>query len=288
MIGDGAHRKLVFRLRPLLVSKSDTGILPADSVLRTLYADAVCYLGAGTALLLQLAHPAIAHGVRDHSDYEHRPLDRLVGTLFAANTVVFGSQADAQRIGAAITSIHGRVQGAGYRALDPQLLCWVNATLLGCAVPLYEDIIGPFSASERDRLAAESRQVGAVFGCPVDAQPGTWSEFTSYWDRAVSELAVSDDARAVAGSLLSGRGLPLARLWKPSLAVARAMTAAALPPRIRQAYGLGWGRRERMLAASTRVTARAVLPRLPTRWRQIGSELLRSAGSAVDGAGGDV
>ena len=276
MTGSGEHRKLVFRVRPLLVAPSDAGLFPKDSPLRTLYADAVCYLGAGTALLLQLAHPAIALGVHEHSDYEHRPLDRLLGTLYAANTVVFGSEAEARRIGAAIAGVHRTVRGSGYSALDPALLCWVNATLLGSALPMYERLIGPFSSAERDRLVADSRLVGEVFGCPADVQPATWDEFTSYWDKAVAELSVSDTARAVAGSLLSGRGLPYRPLWRPALALARAVTAATLPPRIRDEYGLTWGRRERLIARSTTATARFLFPRLPTRWRQIGSELLRS------------
>lgn len=278
MVVSGGRRRLAFRVRPLCVPPSPDGIFGPGSVIRTLYADSVCLLGAGTALLLQLAHPSIAQGVHEHSEYESHPLARLFGTLFAVNTVVFGSRDEAARIGAAITGVHEHVTGDGYRALDPELLCWVNATLLGCAVPLYERIIRPFSGAERDELARDSRLVGAVFGCPIEAQPSDWSGFEEYWEQAVSSLTVSDTARRVAASLLAGRGLPLRPAWAPPLAVSRAVTAATLPPRIRDGYGLPWERRDQLIARSTLALAKAVLPRMPEHWRQLGPELLRSAG----------
>jgi uncharacterized protein (DUF2236 family) len=276
MVFEDGARKMRFRARPLRVPVSDDGLFRDGSVIRRVYADSVCSIGAGTALLLQLAHPSIAQGVHDHSNYEDRPLDRLFGTLYATSAVVFGSRSDAQEIGKAIGRVHTRVNGPGYSALDPGLLCWVNATLLGTAVQLYQGIIRPLSTAELDEFVADSRIVGEVFGCPLDAQPATWSAFEQYWDDTVSSLVVADTARRVAGSLLSGQGLPLRPAWLPTLVLARALTAAMLPPRLRDEYQLPWRRFDRAAATAALGTARAVLPRLPERWRQMGPELFRS------------
>lgn len=276
MVFEDGSRKMRFRTRPLRVPVSDDGLFPDGSVIRRVYADSVCTIGAGTALLLQLAHPAIARGVHDHSNYEDRPLDRLFGTLYATSTVVFGSRADADAISRAIGRVHTNVNGPGYSALDPELLCWVNATLLGTAAQLYQRIIRPLSTSDLDEFVADSRRVGEVFGCPLDAQPSTWSDFERYWDDTVASLAVDDTARRVARSLLSGRGLPLRPAWIPTLALARALTAATLPPRLRAEYGLPWRRIDRALASVGLGAAGAVLPRLPDRWRQLGPELFRA------------
>src|SRR5438270_7741082 len=191
-------RKFVFHLRPLLVPPSNDGLFSGQSVIRRVYSDSAVGYGAGTALLLQLAHPSIAQGVHDHSDYENRPLDRLFGTLYAVNAVVFGSQVEAEQIGTAIARVHTNVNGSGYDALDPALLCWVNATLLGTAARLYERTIRPLSAAERDEFVSDSRRVGLVFGCPVDVQPATWPEFEDYWRRTVDSLHVTDTGRQVA------------------------------------------------------------------------------------------
>jgi uncharacterized protein (DUF2236 family) len=275
VFADGS-RQLRFRPRPLRVPPSADGLFAPDSVIRRVYADMVCGLGAGTALLLQLAHPSIAQGVHDHSDYEHRPLDRLFGTLYATNAVVFSSRAEAERIGHAIAGVHERVVGPGYRAADPALLCWVNATLLGTAALLYQQLIRPLSEEELDAFVADSARVGEVFGCSRNAQPATWAAFEEYWSVTVDALVVGDTARHVAHSLLWGRGLPMRSLWRPPLALARVITAATLPRRIREGYGLGWRRRDQALARVGVRGATATLPRLPQRWRQLGPELLRA------------
>lgn len=269
-------RRLIFHPRPLLVPPSGDGLFAPGSVIRRVYADSACMLGAGTALLLQLAHPAVAQGVHDHSDYESRPLDRLLGTLYAANTVVFGSRRDADQVRVAMERVHSRVSGPGYRALDPDLLLWVNATLLGIAVQFYERLIGPLAAAERDEFVRDARVVGEVFGCPVDAQPADWAEFDAYWNQMTASLVVDDTARRVARSLLSGRGLPLHPLWRPALHLTRTITAATLPARIREGYGLAWRPVDRAVAGLTLSVSAAVLRRLPPRWRQLGPELLRA------------
>lgn len=273
---EDGRRRFRFHARPLRVPVSNDGLFANDSVIRRVYADSVCGLGSGTALLLQLAHPSIAQGVHDHSNYEDRPLDRLFGTLFSVNAVVFGSRADAAQIGEAIGRVHTKVNGPGYDALDPHLLCWVNATLLGTAVNLYQQLIRPLPVSDLDAFVRDSRVVAEVFGCPADAQPATWHEFERYWNDTIDSLAVGDTARRVAHSLLAGRGLPWRPLWIPSLAVARAVTAATLPPRLRDDYELPWRSIDRLIAKMVLSGAHSVMPRLPDRWRQLGPELLRA------------
>lgn len=272
----GGERRFALRFDPLLVRPSEDGLFPPGSVIRTVYGDASSILGAGRALLLQLADPAIAAGVHDHSDYERRPLDRLFGTLLAVTAVVFGSREEADRIGEALHGVHSRVTGPGYRALDPELLGWVNATLLGTAAMLYQRMIRHLGPEELDQLVRDSALVGEVFGCPVTDQPASWAAFRSYWDDRVAALEVTPTARRVSRSLLSGRGLPARPAWVPPLAVARAVTAATLPPALREAYRLPWRARDRALAAAALGGSKVVLPRTPERWRQLGPELFRA------------
>ena len=49
-------------------------------------------LGAGPrALLLQIAHPLVAAGVADHSDFRSDPWRRLDGTLRSYLRIIYGS-----------------------------------------------------------------------------------------------------------------------------------------------------------------------------------------------------
>ena len=44
-------------------------------------AEGILLAGAGRAILLQLANPAIGSGVAEHSTFTQRPVNRLKGTL---------------------------------------------------------------------------------------------------------------------------------------------------------------------------------------------------------------
>src|SRR5206468_2892793 len=83
----------------------------------------------GRALRMQLAHPAVAQGVADHSGFEADPFARLRGTLDAMTTIVYGTKEQAAQVAAQVKAIHRRVRGDGYYANDPALLLWVHATL---------------------------------------------------------------------------------------------------------------------------------------------------------------
>src|SRR4051812_50220951 len=49
-------------------------------------------LGGGRALILQVAHPTVAAGVGQFSDYESAPWKRLVGTLDLYMRVIYGGR----------------------------------------------------------------------------------------------------------------------------------------------------------------------------------------------------
>ncbi|TMB76979.1 MAG: DUF2236 domain-containing protein, partial [Chloroflexi bacterium] len=45
-------------------------------------------LGGTAALLLQVAHPLVAAGVAEHSDFHHQPFGRLLRTLNTTLAIV--------------------------------------------------------------------------------------------------------------------------------------------------------------------------------------------------------
>src|ERR1041385_5155266 len=99
------------------------------SMIRRVHSEAVVLLGGGRALLLQLAHPAVAAAVAEHSSFRERRVGRLLGTLKPARAIVFGDGPTASAAACSINNIHARIQSAGYDARDPDLLFWVLATL---------------------------------------------------------------------------------------------------------------------------------------------------------------
>jgi uncharacterized protein (DUF2236 family) len=227
-----------------------------DAVIRWVAAEPALLAGGGRALLLQLAHPKVARGVADHSDFEHDPLPRLTGTLDFLTFVVWGTPEEAERAAAAVRRIHERVTGPGYFAGDPELQNWVNATLTHTALDLYARLFGPLPASVAERYYEDATQVATILGCPREAQPADLAEFRAYFADTVAGLEVTDTARTLARAVLEGRRLPA--YLKPALPLNRFVTAGLLPPAIRGQYGLPWSpAREDALRVALRGLGRA-------------------------------
>ena len=69
------------------------GLFGPDSEAWRLDREAMLLLGAGPrALLLQIAHPAVAAGVAEHSDFRADPWRRLDGTLRSYLRIIYGPE----------------------------------------------------------------------------------------------------------------------------------------------------------------------------------------------------
>lgn len=227
-----------------------------DAVIRWVAAEPLLIAGGGRALLLQLAHPKVAEGVADHSDFENDPLPRLAGTLDFLTFVVWGTPEEAERAATTVRRIHEHVMGPGYFADDPELQNWVNATLTDTALDLYARLFGRLPDAVAESYYQDATEVAAILGCPREAQPADLAAFRAYFVRTVATLEVTGTARRLAQAVLDARRLPA--YLKPVLPLNRFVTAGLLPGPIRRQYGLAWSpARERSLAALLRTTGAA-------------------------------
>ena len=220
-------------------------MFPSDSVIRRVSAEPALLFGAGRALLLQLAHPAVAQGVHDHSEFKRNPFARLQGTLEAVNAIVFGPEELAAGVGRRVRWIHDFVSGTGYAANDPANLLWVHATLLDTALRCYEDLVEPLTASDAEAYYSEMMRVALVFGLALEDQPSTLAAFRTYFDDTVASIVVSDVGRDLA-SFIVDPTLPLHLHvpMRPLLQTQRVVSVGTLPPSLREQLGFEWGARE--------------------------------------------
>jgi uncharacterized protein (DUF2236 family) len=243
-------------------------------------AERAALLGWSRAILLQLAHPLIAAGVDEHSSFRGGPLaaaTRLHHTVRAMLSLTFGTAMARQETLEGIRTIHRRVNGhlresagrfpAGtpYSAEDPDLLMWVHATLLDSVPFVYEQVVTPLSAAERDAYCDEAASIAIALGVRDVDVPRTWTALRAYFDATLASdaIAVSSQARTLADAVLAP---PLARLVWPAAWANRVVTIALLPPRVRELYGFPHS------AASER-RARAVL-RAVAACRRIAPDVL--------------
>jgi uncharacterized protein (DUF2236 family) len=232
---------------------SHDGYFSPESVIRRVgNSPLVPLLGGGPAVLLQVAHPLVAVGVTEHSDYRNDLWTRLRHTLYALYQIVYGSREEADRAGEAVQAIHRRVRGrttgrlgafpAGtpYSAGDPDLMLWVHATLVYTSLALYGRFVQRLSSDEEEDYYREMALVAEIFGMPREVIPPTLSDFRAYFAERLShpEICVTQPARGVAEVILRASSLPAPlRLIAPAH---RLSTAALLPPRLREEYGLDW------------------------------------------------
>jgi uncharacterized protein (DUF2236 family) len=252
-------------------------------IARKINREAVVLLGWGRAILLQLSHPLVAAGVAEYSHFDEsaggyvRRVRQTVGGMLG---ITFGSPEQAHRIIERINHIHRNVHGtlskpagifpAGtpYSATDPRLLCWVHATLVESMTMTYERLVGPLTAGERDQFCAEAAETGSLLGIPDGFLPKTTTALAGYFDEmyASGAIAVSDDARSLAGALFSP---PLGPAATPLCRVTRLVTVGLLPEHIRSDYGFKWDARRdqafRAILGLIRRT-RGVLPAVLREW----------------------
>jgi uncharacterized protein (DUF2236 family) len=238
-------------------------------------------LAAGpAALLLQVAHPLVAEGVHQHSAFEADPPRRLRNTLRTTLALVFGDGPTAERAVRRLNGVHGSVSGEvqdpearaisgqdRYRALEPELLLWVQATLIRTSVDAYERWVGPISHQERESFWAEARRVGVRLGIPLSASPVDWAAFETYWEEMVGPdgpIRVTPTGRRL-GQAIAGSPLPF--VPGPLLGPLMSPALALMPERIRTEYGFAWGPGRAAFARTLDRAIRMWVRILPRSWR---------------------
>ncbi len=244
-------------------------------VARRRSSDARVALAAGAALVLQVAHPTVAAGVREHSDFEREPWGRLLRTLDYATLLVYGGPEASARTARATRELHRRIRGVTpegrrYSALEPEAYAWVHATLVEMVVAAHAVFGRPLAPGEVERLYAEWRALGGPLGVRERDLPATWAGFRAYVDATVAgTLEDGDVVQAVLRTLARPVAPPVpvvpAAAWRPVLAPASALagltTAALLPPVLRERVGLPWtARHTAALRAVATVTRHATPP----------------------------
>jgi uncharacterized protein (DUF2236 family) len=219
-------------------------------------ANPLLMLGAQRALLMQLAHPAVAQAVLDHSDYERRPIGRLLRTLGLTALMVYGSRADADEAAARINGVHEHVSGtlewpdkrSRYSALDPHALLWVYATLIDSTLVMSR-LTGAADEATLGHFYRQSRVLGRMLRIPDDLLPGDKESFERYVrDRvACPDIAAHPAGPQAAAGVIRPRKL---RLLAPVFRSYAALDTRLLPHRLTGYFGLPDDRASRRLAGA--------------------------------------
>lgn len=167
----------------------EPSLAPCDGIAWQVFANPVSlFVGGVTAVLLELAEPSVRTGVWDHSSFKSDPGLRLRRTGFAAMMTVYGPRSAAEKLIANVVRIHGHVNGTtpggmAYRANDPRLLDWVQATATFGFTEAYHRYARTLSALEKDAAFSEAEEAARLYG--ATGAPRSWAE----WEVTLAQTA---------------------------------------------------------------------------------------------------
>jgi uncharacterized protein (DUF2236 family) len=263
---------------PLRDRQPDPGLFGPGSATWQVMREPLLILGAARALLMQSAHPLIAQGALDHSDFASDPVGRFQRTAGWVTTVVFGTSDEAQAATRSVNQLHRRVSGelpeehavgawapgSAYRAQDQDLLLWVHASLIDSMLVTYRAVIGHLRPDLGDRYVREWDVVAGLMGLPGDS---TWESeiaMRNWINRQIRQgIALPGEGSRRVARVILGPGITGPALAK----VTNLVTAGMLPARLRREFGIGWNPAQSLAFRSLALSLRSVRPILPRALR---------------------
>ncbi len=256
---------------------------PGRSLARRVHGDrAVGLLYGQRALLIGALEPLTYTGTMLSSKAGDHPFTRLARTAKIQERVFLGTRAEADRALAAVHRLHERIQGelpqaagphpagAAYSAFDPELMLWTLAVIADSGRAIYEAMVRPLSAAEREDLWQDYVRFGELFLLPRDRVPASYPEFRAWFDGRLAspDLHATPHAREMAPLVAFRQPVPAAA--RGNIAVQNLVIKGTLPPRVREIFGIAWSSRHEAVfrsITSAHRRARHAFPRPLRRGR---------------------
>ena len=199
------------------ISNKEHGFFGPDSMTWKLYRKPFVLIGSMRAILLQIAHPAIAEGVKKYSNFHKEYFHRAHRTFTAMATLYFGNTQQSMEIARHLYWMHNMIRGEvtqrvgdetitrNFVAKDPDLLCWVLATLVDTTMIIHEKVYGPLNLDEKEQFFQESKITASLMGVPPEAYPDDLYHFYTYYRTMLrsDQLQVGDTAQGLADIILN-------------------------------------------------------------------------------------
>ncbi len=202
---------------------------------------------------------------------------RMLRTATSFEIVWHGSRSAADEELARVQHMHEEVSGrigqdiapqypAGttYSAFDPWLSYMTMAFLADSSRAIFEAFVRPLTRHELEAWWRDWLRFGEMYGMTRSYAPATYGEFREQFDGWLHSDAphLTDRARRAGMTLLD---VELPSVLQPLNWIARLVVVGTVEPRVRDAYGLDWTRRDQLAFDGLARASRALRPVTPRR-----------------------
>ena len=273
-----ASRLLTFEGCDFAQPAGEPAIVPPDSVSWRVFSNPLTlYIGGVAAVVLEFGDARVRAGVWDYSSFRDDPGERMRRTGAAAMMTVYAARSRFEALAARVNRIHAQIvgvtpEGEAYRADDPELLLWVQATASYAFLTAYRRYSQPLSQQERDLFYGEARNGAPLYG--VEGAPGSEAELEALFEAAKPRLNGSPQIADFLDIMRSAPILPLPMRPLQKLVVDAAVDL--IEPDLRERLGLGTSNRlsgagRRLVRMLARIAETLDLPSSP--WAQASRRL---------------
>ncbi|HXR31754.1 MAG TPA: oxygenase MpaB family protein [Solirubrobacterales bacterium] len=228
---------------------------PGRSLARRVHGErAVGLLYGQRALLIGALEPLTYTGTMLSTTSGDRPFQRLARTAKIQETILLGTREEADEALAVVHRLHERVKGtlpeaagghpagSSYSAFDPELMLWTLAVIADSGRAMYETMVRPLSADEREALWQDYVRFGELFGLPRNEVPASYREFSAWWEERMSSPDLQATEHGLAMAPLVAFEQPVPAPARGNLVAQNHLIKGTLPPRVRQIFGIRWSR----------------------------------------------
>jgi uncharacterized protein (DUF2236 family) len=256
---------------------------PGRSIARMVHGErSVGLLYGQRALLIGALEPLTYTGTMISTRSANRPFQRLARTAKIQETILLGTREEADKALAVVQRLHELVKGtlpeaagvhpagAAYSAFDPELMLWTLAVIADSGRAMYETMVRPLSEDEREDLWRDYVRFGELFGLPASEVPGSYREFSAWWEERLSSPDLQATAHGLEMAPLVAFEQPVPRAARGNIVAQNHIIKGTLPPRVREIFGIRWGaahEKSFQAMAATHRRARRYFPRKMRRGR---------------------
>lgn len=225
---------------------------------------------------LTVMNDQIAAAVSEKSEFQTKPWSRLIGTINAAISLVYGNEEEVKDTAQGIHGMHrkkvvGEHNGIAYEANDASLQKWVLACVFKGTEEAARRWGTPLTDEQKTAVYENFLTFSEAFGIPADVMPTEVDGLNAYWEDALNDtgqgkglLLQHGISREMAQKIFRFESNKVPKLISR---IGQAVIVMSLDERLLKRADIDVDATDRRLSAFTDFILRNTYSQIPKEWR---------------------